>query len=113
MDIALTGQHIGLDIALKQQFCLYVMAAILVLLDLSAAFDTIDHQVLVQRLRVRCGVTCQAEKWFASNLAHGQQVIQVWQQQSDVRTLHCGVPQGSVLEPLLLISYTSPIGDIA
>ena len=82
------------------------MVAILVLLDLSAAFDTIDHQLLVQRLGVRCGVTCESEKWFASS--HPAVAGAVRRAKT---VLWCA--QVYVLRPLVFISYTTPIGDIA
>ena len=83
--------------------------AILVLLDLSAAFDTIDHDLLLQRLQCDYGVTGVALDWCASYLSGRQQAVRVKNTLSDVRDLPYGVPQGSVLGPQLFSMYTSPL----
>jgi hypothetical protein len=86
---------------------------ILVLLDLSAAFDTIDHNILLSRLQSRIGVTGQALNWFDSYLHDRYQSIIINGQTSDpLRLLH-GVPQGSVSGPSDFTSYTGPVFDIA
>jgi hypothetical protein len=87
-------------------------AAILVLLDLSAAFDTIDHKILLSTLQNEMGVTGSALSWFESYLSDRHQSVTINGVQSDKHKLKYGVPQGSVLGPLLFISYTKPLGDI-
>jgi hypothetical protein len=80
-------------------------AVLLVLLDLSAAFDTIDHHILSERLQERFGVTSTAGKWIMSYLTNHVQMIQINGDQSEQSTLLYGVPQGSVLGPLLFTAY--------
>ena len=86
--------------------------AILVLLDLSAAFDTIDHHILLRRLR-NLGITGSALAWFRSYLYQRRQSVTIHGRRSKPRDLPFGVPQGSVLGPILFTLYTSPLGDIA
>ncbi len=85
---------------------------ILLLLDLSAAFDTVDHRILLDRLSQRFGIVDNALEWFRSYLSDRRQVVKVNGSQSSRRELRCGVPQGSVLGPILFLLYTSPLGDI-
>ena len=85
---------------------------LLVLLDLSSAFDTVNHQVLLDRLRSRFGVTGTALDWFASYLSGRVQRISVNGGTSDAFHLIQGVPQGSCLGPLLFTVYTSELFDI-
>ena len=87
-------------------------AALLVLLDLSAAFDTIDHEVLLGRLQQRYGVEGSALAWLGSYLKERKQCIMIDSARSQDEQLLYGVPQGSVLGPLLFASYVSPLGDI-
>ena len=86
--------------------------AILVLLDLSAAFDTIDHQKLLNLLDRSFGIKGSALKWFESYLKERTQTVQVGAAKSKPVTLKYGVPQGSVLGPVLFTIYTAPLGDI-
>ena len=86
--------------------------SILVLLDLSAAFDTVDHKVLLKRLKDRCSVQKDALLWFDSYLSKRSQMVKLNDVLSKSVSLSCGLPQGSVLGPLLIIIYTLPPGDI-
>jgi hypothetical protein len=85
---------------------------VLLLLDLSAAFDTVVHHILLSILSCRFGVGGRVLSWFRSYLADRKQVVCVENQRSDIFNLDCGVPQGSVLGPILFTLYTSPLGDI-
>ena len=87
-------------------------AAILVLLDLSAAFDTIDHSVLLRALEHQFGFTGRVLTWFASYLCGRVQAIKIGQAISQFIELTFGVPQGSVLGPVLFTLYTSSLGPI-
>ena len=86
--------------------------AILVLLDLSAAFDTIDYQKLLNLLNQYFGIRGVAFKWFESYLKDRTQTVQIGSCTSTPVTLKYGVPQGSVLGPILFTMYTTPLGNI-
>ena len=85
---------------------------LLVLLDLSAAFDVIDHTILLKRLSQRIGIQGRALDWIASYLVERQQKVKVEGSFSSPSLLLQGVPQGSVLGPLLFTLYTSPLSDV-
>lgn len=85
---------------------------ILVLLDLSAAFDTIDHDKLFYQLQHRLGISERALQWFRSYLSGRTQAVSVGSECSRPAELRYGVPQGSVLGPLLYTIYTLPLGDL-
>ena len=86
---------------------------LLALLDLSAAFDTVDHQLLLQRLSNRLGISGLALQWIKSYLEDRVQIVSIGDKISDRQFLDCGVPQGSDLGPVLFTTYTLPLGDIA
>ena len=87
-------------------------AAALVMLDLSAAFDVIDHQILFQRLQYTFGVTSKALEWLQSYLHNRTQCVRLGDEFSSNRQLPCGVPQGSVLGPMIYCMFTRPVGEI-
>ena len=84
----------------------------LVLLDLLAAFDTIDHTTLLNCLKSWFGMCGTALKWFTSYLSHHFQAIKIGSTLSELHELLFGVPQGSVLGPLLFSLYTTPLSKI-
>ena len=88
-------------------------AVILVLLDLSAAFDTIDHKIMLQRMETRSGIVGSALDWFKSYLTGRSQKVHIFGVSSEPSNLSFGVPQGSVLGPKMYVDYTSPLGAIA
>ena len=85
---------------------------ILVLLDLSAAFDTIDHALLLQRLHQRYGIEGKVLQWFESYLHQREQSVLINSSTSDPLTMEWGIPQGSIGGPILFVSYTAPVEDI-
>ena len=82
------------------------------LLDLSAAFDTLDHTLLLQRLHAEIGLDGSALDWFSSYLSCRSQQVLVGHALSAETPLLCGVPQGSVLGPLLFSLYTRQLADL-
>ena len=75
---------------------------LLVLLDLSTAFDTTDHQILLKVLENDFGIIASAHKWFASYLS-GRKRVLMNNRTSDDFHLSWGVPQGSCMGPILFI----------
>ena len=85
---------------------------LLVLLDLSAAFDTLDHKILQQRLETSFGITDSALMWFKSYLSDRSQHVIVDGACSVSIDLSHGVPQGSCLGPLLFTIYASKLLEV-
>lgn len=87
-------------------------STLLVALDLSAAFDTIPHDILLQRLQHSFGITGVALNWLKSYLLSRSQYISLSGYRSPTLPLLFGVPQGSVLGPLLFTTFISPISPL-
>ena len=91
--------------------------ACLILLDLSAVFDTIDHDILLSRLKSRFAVTGMVVKWLGSYLKDRTQAVEIGVplsggRRSEFVSLRSGILQDSDLGPILFTIYTVPIGDI-
>ena len=86
--------------------------SILFLLDLSCAFDTVDHLILIKRLKDLIGINEVALEWFRSYLSDRSISVEIGEASSSQAAFRCGVPQGSILGPLLFTIYMLPIGDI-
>ena len=86
--------------------------SVLVLLDLSSAFDTIDHPILVHRLHTDHGFTDVILQWFSSYLTDRTHYMSLSSHCSAFTHVHSGVPQGSVLGPILFTMYIKPLSAI-
>ena len=83
--------------------------AALALLDLSSAFDSVDHDTLLQRLQTSYGFDGIALSWFTSYLKGRVQNVRLSTTSSLLSVLYFGVPQGSVLGPILFLLYTADL----
>ena len=88
-------------------------SVMLVVLDMSAAFDTIDHTILLNMLEVRYGIEGTAHRWFRSYLSDRSQRVRILGKSSGSRPLNLGVPQGSVLGPVIFTMYSAQTASIA
>ena len=87
------------------------LVSLLTLLVQSAAFDTIDHKILLNRLSYTFGISGTVFKWFISYLTNRTQSVSVGDLNSLPLPLKYGVPQGSVLGPILFTPYSQPVSD--
>lgn len=87
-------------------------AVFLALLDLSAAFDTVDHGRLLRRLHDSVRVSGTALKWFESYLSDRTVRVCVHGEYSNENSVTCSVPQGSILGPKQYSIYTNPLGSL-
>ena len=83
------------------------------LLDfLAAAFDTVDHDILINRLRTSFGIRSTALGWIDSFIRKRTQMVNYNGQASTSSDVECGVPQGSELGPILFLLYTADVPNI-
>ena len=78
----------------------------MVFLDLRKAFDTVNHSILLQKLS-NIGSNSSTTSWFKSYLTNRSQQVDLMGTLSTSRSLNCGVPQGSILGPLLFLLYVN------
>ena len=79
-----------------------------IFLDLSKAFDTVDHSIIISKLE-HYGIRGIALQWFKNYLLNRYQIVKFKNSQSEKKMIKCGVPQGSVLGPLLFLLYVNDI----
>ena len=96
------------------QSTMYTMCkhCVLVLLDFSSAFDTIDHPILVHHLHTDLGFTDAVLQWFSSYLTDRTHYVSLSNHCSDFAPVHSGVPHVSVLDPILFTMYIKPLSAI-
>ena len=77
------------------------------LIDLAKAFDTVDHKILLRKMEIY-GIGGTTLKWFENYLTNRKQYIQISNiKKTDLKDVVCGVPQGSILGPLLFLIYVN------
>ena len=82
-----------------------------VFLDIKKAFDSINHGILLNKMKKCFGISSIELKWFESYLFNREQQCSINEQLSSKKTITCGVPQGSILGPLLFLLYINDLPE--
>ena len=82
----------------------------MLVIDLQKAFDTVNHKILISKLR-ELGLDQVAIKWFTSYLEDRTQIIEIGDTYSDSHSINSGIPQGSILGPLLFLIHVNDMRE--